>query len=384
VTSHTVHRPANHATLLDSLRVALVPWAVSRIIVIGALMASRWLANSGRVASGTAIDRVHQGLVGWDTGWYLSIASHGYVTAGRESARFFPLWPEILRGIHGVGLPLTASAIIITSALWLGVLVLVDRLARIMGASATTRTTSLWLMSLTPGALASVMGYAEPLLVLLVTGTLIMLRSRTSGAGLGSTRWIFVGLLAAGASLSRPVGVLLVIPICVEAWQRRGSDLLARVLAILSPVVALAGFLSWCKHAFGDLLLPIHVQTEAAHHGGFANPVTSLITSFTQATSGHASVAFHLVWVGIALVLCVIGFRRSALSLALFSASVVLAALSGHNLDSFERYLFATPPLFIVAAGLLAAKWARVMVLVVLAVGLFGFGILAFTDQMVP
>ena len=41
--------------------------------------------------------RVHEGLLGWDAGWYETIARHGYAGAGHLSLRFFPLVPVLTR-----------------------------------------------------------------------------------------------------------------------------------------------------------------------------------------------------------------------------------------------------------------------------------------------
>ena len=57
---------------------------------------------------------------------------------------------------------------------------------------------------------------------------------------------------------------------------------------------------------------------------------------------GHVGTALHVPWIGLAVVLVVVCFLRLPASYGLFAAAVLLAALSGQNLDSFERY--ALPP----------------------------------------
>ena len=43
--------------------------------------------------SAAVATRVHEGLLGWDVGWYETIARHGYAGAGHVSLRFFPSCP---------------------------------------------------------------------------------------------------------------------------------------------------------------------------------------------------------------------------------------------------------------------------------------------------
>src|SRR5579863_3648460 len=87
------------------LRVAVVPWVVARVAVLGALAVAREVVDRTH-ATASATARAHQGLLGWDAGWYESIARHGYAGAGHASLRFFPLVPLVVRALAtlpGVG-----------------------------------------------------------------------------------------------------------------------------------------------------------------------------------------------------------------------------------------------------------------------------------------
>jgi len=321
----------------------------------------------------------------WDAGWYEAIARQGYATLGTQSVRFFPLWPLLARWVHGLGVPIPWVLAIGASALWFGALVAVDQLAVAAGFSARVASSSLWLLSLVPGAVATVLGYAEPLLVLLVAAALTCVLRVRNGGERNALLWssaIIAGYLAA---LTRPVGVLLCLPIALEAWRRRGSGQRGLgVAAALAPVVGLLTYLWWCNHRFSSWLLPLRVQTEASHHGGLTNPISGVVGDLSEAVHGHPSVILHLPWVALALVLCVVTFKRAPLSLAVYSSAIVLVALSGHNLDSFERYLLAAPPLFMVAAGALRSTRVRIAVFVLLAALLLAWSILVFSNVIVP
>ena len=74
-----------------------VPFVVARIIVLSALaLAHLVLSRTHPNAPGVAF-RVHQGLLGWDAGFYESIARFGYQPLGHQALRFFPLFPLAAR-----------------------------------------------------------------------------------------------------------------------------------------------------------------------------------------------------------------------------------------------------------------------------------------------
>ena len=373
-------------SLVDSLRTTAPAWLASRALVLGAYLFASQAVAHGWLRKATAQGRIDQGLLGWDAGWYRAIASHGYGDLGRESTRFFPLWPELARGVHLLGVPLPWVLVGGASLLWWASLIAVDQLGSSLKLDARRRTTAIWLMSLIPGAIASVMGYSEPLLVALVASALAVLyRTGTKGAS-GVASWLAVAVLGGLAGATRPVGVLLVIPVVVEAWRRRGrgATLIAQLLAVASPLLGVGAYLLWVRQRFGDALLPLRVQTESGHHGSLSDPVSGIIHGISLAARGHLSAVVHLPWVAVALVALVVGVRRVPVSATLYGAAIILLALGGQNLDSFERYLLAAPTLFFVAAGWLGVRWLRIVVLGAMAALLVATSVLVFSDYLVP
>ena len=375
------------ASVRSSLRSAAVPWAVSRVVIVAAMLVARWRAGSSPLSHAGAAARAAQGVGAWDAGWYRAIALHGYASLGEQSTRFFPVWPGMLRGLHLLGVPVLWSMAIATSLLWLGALVAIDRLGSAAGLSGTVRSTSLWLIALWPGAIATVLGYAEPLLVLLVACSLALVLGAGDRASTWSWRWVVAGALGGVAAATRPVGILLVLPFALEAWRQRprgAAALGSRLVGIGGPVIGLGSYLAWCRHQFGDALLPLRIQTQATHHGGLTNPVSGLVGDVRLALDHHLSDVLHLPFVLIAILLCILAFRRVALSLAVYSAAVVVVALSGHNLDSFERYVLAAPGVFFAGATLLANRTLKVVILVGLGGALFAYSALALGNVVVP
>jgi len=374
------------SSLGESLRATAPAWLASRAIVLVAYLVASQAIDRGWIHRATAKGRVQQGLLGWDAGWYRAVATRGYGSLGRESTRFFPLWPELVRSLHLLGVPVTWALVGGASLLWWAALVAVDQLGVSLGMDARRRTTTIWLLCLVPGAVATVFAYSEPLLVLLVAVVLALLY-RTKGRTAGSpATWLLIAALGIAIGLTRPVGVLVAAPVAVEAWRRRGRGLTlaTQVLAAVGPLVGIGGYLLWVRHQFGDALLPLRVQTEAGHHGALTNPISGLVHGFEMAAQGHLSAVMHLPWVALALVALVAGARKVPWSATLYGGLVVGLALAGQNLDSFERYLLAAPTLFFVAAGWLGRRWLRVSALLALAAGLLGTSVLVFADCLVP
>jgi hypothetical protein len=241
-------------------------------------------------------------------------------------------------------------------------------------------------MCLSPGAIASMLGYSEPLLVLLVASAMVLIYREGSKGSPSLARWSVIAVLGVLAGATRPVGVLLAIPIAIEAWRSRGRaiTLVVQAAAVLSPLVGMGAYLLWARNVFGDALLPFRVQTESGHHGSLADPVSGIIHGLSLAAHGHLSALLHLPWVVLAIVALVAGIRRLPASASVYGAAIVLVALGGQNLDSFERYLLAAPTIFFVVAGWLGARWLRVGTLVVLSALLVGTSILVFADYLVP
>src|SRR6185437_8828723 len=175
----------------------------------------------------TTVQRVHDGLLGWDAGWYESIARHGYQST--QSLRFFPLFPavgragSVLPGVSaGVALVVVANLSALGATALLRVLVLRETGDR------GWADRSVWLLSLAPPAFVLVMGYAEGPLLLFAVGCFLAIRGARSWQG-----WAWAAGLGAAAALTRPVGVLVVLPVAIEAvrrWRRAGGP--ERVAAV--------------------------------------------------------------------------------------------------------------------------------------------------------
>ena len=363
----------------------LVPWAVTRVIVLGTLaLAHLILTRTHPGAPGVAF-RVHQGLMGWDAGWYQSIASVGYGPLGHQSLRFFPLFPLAGRGLALLpGVTDSAALLVIANASSLvGTALLFVLVRRELGDEGVA-TRSVWLLSLAPSAFTLVMGYAEGLLLLCTTACFLALRP---AAGRRPAWWWAAGFGLA-AALTRPLGVLLVLPAGVEAvraWRATpGRRRVAVAAAVLGPVGGLLIFLGWAQAAVGDFFLPLRVQTQGKHHGGLSDPFRTLVDDARGVLHHHFGTALHVPWVVMVVALLVVCWWRLPPAYGAFATGTILVALSGTNLDSFERYALSAFPLVVAAATLIGRRDVERPVLVVAGTLLAGYALLSFLNLSVP
>jgi hypothetical protein len=360
----------------------LPAWVTARVVVAVTLVVAHLTVAHLRPGNSAARLRVHQGLLGWDGGWYQSIATHGYAASGHQSLRFFPAFPmagRVLGWIPGVS-PGTGLIIVANLCSLAGMAVLWILVEREFGDRGVAGRT-VWLLALAPPAFTLVMAYAEGALLLGTTVTFLAIRS-------GRWWWAAVAGLAAGAV--RPVGLLLIIPVVIEAYRRRGAErsvpaIASRIAAVIAPAVGAGAYLAWVGSSFGDAFLPFRLQDQPGHRGVITSPFASMWHNLVAASHGHhLGSALHIPWVALCLVLLVVAFRRLPLSYAAFAAAVLVVSVASSNLDSFERYALSGFPLVIAASTLTSRRAVERTVLVVAAVGMAGYSLLAFVGVFVP
>jgi hypothetical protein len=342
----------------------VAPWIVGRVLVVGALGAVHQLRDHFD-AIGSPVRTV--GLFGWDAAYYSAIARHGYSAVEtaqmKDGLRFFPLYPLVARLFGGSHIALLA----VTNISMLLAIALVRELAR-RWTDERTADTAAWLWALGPGALASVMAYAEPLFLVLVCVAFLALEADRIELAAGA------GALAA---LTRPVGVVLVVAVVVYAWERRRPWTL---IAAIGPLIGLASFLWWAGG-----LDPIRLQSKSNLRGKFVDPVRAVAGAIRDSLRDHRTgPILHVGWVAVAIALIVIGWRHLPRAASAYAAVSVAIALTSYNLDSFERYLFAAFPVAIAGALVVRRRPVERAVLTALGGALVAYAVLAFTTAYIP
>lgn len=317
----------------------------------------------------------------WDALWYLRIADQGY-RADDASAAFFPLYPLLVRGLAAVngGHPLGA-ALVVSNVAFLAALVVVHLLTSEEFDRRTARRTVLYL-ALFPTALFFVAPYTESLFLLLAASTLWAARRQ---------RWLWAGVFGAAAAATRSAGVLLALPVAIEAvrvgWAGSGAHRWRRLAAgvggaALVPV-GLAAYLGWWHVAAGDALRPFSSQ------GGWLREFS--LPWETLAAGAREGVRFlgvypggfaqtDLVLVAVALAAAVWVARRTPPMYAVWTLSALVLPLllvfGGRPFMSLPRFVLPLFPLFWALARFADRYRAHDAVVAFCAAGLGAFTLL--------
>jgi len=363
------------------LRVVLPPYLIARVLVglsygLAQAIAERWY--------GGPPSPLTEGLLAWDGNFYRDIGVVGYEQLPLDSLRFFPLYPLVARGVslafdgnQGFALVVVANV----AALVLGMLI--RRLVLAYGGSVEQADRSVWAVMLFPSAFVLVWAYSEALFLIFAVGSLLAARR---------DRWLIAGALAAFAALTRPLGVLLVLPLAIEAVERwraatdeppAWSVIGARLLAVVAPLGGTMAFVLWVERAWGVLFLPFTVQSDL--RGETVNPVARLLRGGSDLVGVERfGDGLHLPFAVVFVALVVVAWRRLPKSAAAYATVVLLAALSAANLNSLERYALNGFPLAIALAFWANTVRRERLALSVCASGLLALSALAWLGLYVP
>jgi hypothetical protein len=219
------------------LRDVVLPWLVARLIVVPALVLS---------APG---DRFYAGaLLSMDGQWFRLIALDGYdrpyVQGSWSEYPFFPLFPWLASIPMRLGVPDTVA---LAGVAWLASLVAFAGLHRLAVRHLDARAArwSVWVFALAPGALSLVLGYSDAVFLAAMVWALVAADAH---------RWLIAGLLAMGATASRPNGALVAGVLVVAVLGARAGW--RAVLAVTVPSATfLVGWMLFLDAHVGDPLV---------------------------------------------------------------------------------------------------------------------------------
>jgi hypothetical protein len=335
--------------LVVALRIALgvVAW-VGLLIAPAAEIAGRPLPVPSGVLTGALIDPWQR----WDSWHFEGIATGGYPHGTLEVA-FLPLYPLLVRlaGPLTGGSMAVAGLLISTVAAVIGLVLVHRRVAADLG-EAIARRTVLYL-AVAPTAMFLIAPYTEALFLALSAGAFVALRRR---------RLALAGGLIAAASLTRPQGLLLLVPAAVEvapgvmvAWRSRRAGISpGHVTLAALPLLAFGAWVLWTQRVVGVTTF----RAEELGWGGHpAWPWQGLIDGLTS-TNAYPGPLYNaatvLVWLGLTAVLLRHRHRvppsytaYAAISLA---PTVFREEGFGNAWASAPRFALVVFPLFVAAA----------------------------------
>lgn len=309
----------------------------------------------------------------WDSGWYFDIARRGYYwnADGQSSIAFFPLYPMLIRAgawpFGGSDHALWISAISISAIAYFLALVALHRLTeRWSGDREVARRTVLYL-SIFPFALFFTRVYAESIFLL----TSVMAVSRAWDG-----RWWRAGAWGALATLARPNGILIAVPLVLLALRDRpGVPALARRSVPLGLLpAALGGFCLFAYSLSGDPLAWLHAQSQWGYTLG--HPPWQLLLSLLGRILKHGAYdyfflspmapfrLFHGVAALLFLALTPAVFKRLGPAMGAYVLVSLLVPLSGNALEGVGRYAAVLFPVFMMLGGLHSQRLHEALLIV--------------------
>jgi Gpi18-like mannosyltransferase len=289
----------------------------------------------------------------WDAGWYLDIAKNGYrfLPGEQSNVAFFPLYPYVVRLVHIViRVPgdtgwLLVGIIVSNTALFVALVYLYRLIC--LDYDRNTAARAVLYLCVFPTTLFLSAVYSESLFLALVVSAFYYARA---------TRWVTTGLLAAAATLCRPAGLLLVVPLGFEylsqkefRWRRVGSD----CLALFLPPLALAGHLAVLRWRFGSWNVISKAEAIEGWNRSLTPPWNTLVYSLQHigASIGYHG-AFELVFTAILIALATFACFQLRPSYAIYSVVSVLFVTSWGDLKSAPRFGLVIFPIMILLASL--------------------------------
>ncbi|MCU0524791.1 MAG: hypothetical protein MUF72_08185 [Elainella sp. Prado103] len=323
--------------------------------------------------------------VGWDSEFYLSIATQGYddpqartvpppINAQPPLDRplplnyaFFPVYPYLIRG---VSLPLryaglnpiataTLAGVVISGLSTLvGMLMLYTWIQQAFDSETAWR--SVFYLICFPTSFFMGQVYTEGLFLALSWGCLVCGQRQ---------QWMRAGLLASIAAMTRAVGVALLIPMLLDWWQadRRSpiSELAStpcnqsaqpkpsgqigrELLALLSPLIV---HLIWRSSTWGAAFQQVQssffncrLMNLPAAGQAWSSAIASL---GGQNTAAIVHSAIELAAVTFGFISCLLLLRRYP-GIALYSLFILAVSTSCGTAWSISRYLLTIPTVFII------------------------------------
>jgi len=304
----------------------------------------------------------------WDGGWYAAIARQGYFN--KASTSFFPLYPLLVRFADYLPGGTAFWGVVVSTACLLATLYFLYEIAEGLFDTDVARASTL-AFAFFPAAFFFNAVYSESVFLAATTGTIWALRVRR--------HFLLACLFAYFAMAARNVGIFLLVPLLYELVFKRRARIWEGALGIAGSLGGLVAYMLYLAKGLNDPLYFAVAQREVWGRR-LTDPIHTLHKAWTTGVFGaryafhphaifgndgvepafKAADTFNLILFGILVFLVVVGLFKLPLDLWIYSVLVILAPILTPSplwaLTSFNRYMLACFPLFLVLGWLLAAS----------------------------
>jgi hypothetical protein len=338
----------------SALRAALLPWVVSRVLSVVVFLAA--------VNPPAGTSRFSRFATAYDGGFYFFIADHGYGSLAMTQPRwaFFPGLPVVIHALDALLDPQVGLFVLNQLAFFValaGVYVLAHR-----HSSPRAAMLAVWALAIFPAAFVFSLSYPSSLFLAATVWAFVLVEDRHD---------LSAGVLAAGATLLRPNGLVVVVALVVAVAPAR-----RRLALVVAPaVVAFVGWCWYCYDQTGDAFAFLTAKS------GWKE--ITVVGLFTEPGKGSALV--HALLAAVAITAVVL--RRSHLPRAWLVFTVLYLVPSfALGIIGLGRYANECFPAFVAAGQILAGWRPRVAyaALVASAAGLAVMAIAVADHGLVP
>ena len=283
----------------------------------------------------------------WDSGWYNSIATHGYnlKIESQSNVTFFPLYPLLWKITNALtGLSNYISALLVSNTLALGSFIVFYRWLSIVWGNNIARR-GLIALAVFPTSFFLISAYSESTLLFLI-GSLFLLSEKG--------KWKLAAVSALLASAARPVGIFL-WPVLFWLWLYKTKDTSDRSkfdlysILILPPLgMILFSLFFWYK--FDDPILWLHGQQNYGRN--FVLPPQLIYAYLVDIVSRGKFWIRHLFeMVALLFVIsCLPKLKKLHLTYVFLAVLNLLPSLFSNTLTSIQRFTLMIIPIFVIVA----------------------------------
>jgi hypothetical protein len=309
----------------------------------------------------------------WDSGWYWDIATRGYYFRpdGQSSIAFFPLYPMLMRAAaapFGGGASATwVAGIVVAFTAYLLALIAIHRFTeRVFGSREVARRTVLYI-TVFPWSLFMARVYSE---------SVFLLTSALAVSCAYDRRWWRAGVWGALATLARPNGILIGLPLALLACRDKPSirEFASRAVSLTPVPLALAGFSVYVYSLSGDPLGWMSAQTHWGYslgHGPWQQLQRVVAEFLDHGPYRYFFISdlapFELLQATTALVFLALAplvFRRLGAAMGAYVLVSLLVPLSGNTLEGLGRYTSVLFPVFMLVGSLTTARIHEALLMV--------------------
>lgn len=273
---------------------------------------------------------------------YVELAANGYGSgeAGPGNVGLFPLYPMIVRVVAVLVRDTAVSALLVSNLALLAAGILLKELLDVHYKDPTISRAAVTFLMFSPVSFFFSGAYVEATLLMTTLGAWYAASTR---------RWLIAGVVAACASASHALGLLILLPLMAEylsAARRERVALRDGMLLLAGAPLGLGAILLFSWLRFGDALAPL--RASELWNGGLVAPwtaiaATQLIPPFYRAFALLMLCSAAAVWCAGVL----LKVRRSYL---LYSGLLLVLFACSPALPSIARWLSIAFPLYVVLA----------------------------------